>query len=50
MTTKTITFEEVEERLKHKKMEDWTDADVFDRYIRIPEMMTNRMTLKCKDY
>lgn len=30
---KTITFEDVEERIKNKKMEELTKEDVFDRYI-----------------
>ena len=31
--TNTITFEEVEQRLKGKKLEEYTDQDVFDRFI-----------------
>ena len=33
MENKVITFDEVEKRLKNKKIEDWTDDDVFDRYV-----------------
>ena len=33
MTTKTITFEQVEERLKNKQFKDYTYADIFDRYV-----------------
>ena len=33
----TITFEQVEERLKNKKMEDYTYDDVFDRYVAYGE-------------
>ena len=33
MITKTITYEEVEERLKNVKLEDMTAQDVFDRYV-----------------
>ena len=29
----TITFESVEERLKNKPVSEWTDQDVFDRYV-----------------
>ena len=33
MEDKTITFEKIEERLKNKPLNEWTDQDVFDRYI-----------------
>ena len=29
----TITYESVEERLKNKPVSEWTDQDVFDRYV-----------------
>lgn len=29
----TITFESVEERLKNKHYSEWTEQDVFDRYV-----------------
>ena len=30
---KVITFEEVENRLKNKSLNEYTDEDIFDRYI-----------------
>ena len=30
---KATTFEEVQERLKNKSLEDYTDEDILDRYI-----------------
>ena len=33
MTTKTITYEEVEERLKNVPLEQYTSEDIFQRYI-----------------
>ena len=33
MSKNTITFEQVEQRLKNKPQEQWTKDDVFDRYV-----------------
>lgn len=33
MDNNTITYESVEERLKNKTFSEWTDQDVFDRYV-----------------
>lgn len=33
MTTKPITFEQVEERLKNVPLEQYTKQDIFDRYV-----------------
>ncbi len=33
MEQKTITFEEVKDRLKNKSLKDYTDEDILDRYI-----------------
>lgn len=33
MNNITITYESVEERLKNKPFSEWTDQDVFDRYV-----------------
>ena len=33
MNEKTITYEQVEQRLKNKPQEQWTKDDVFDRYV-----------------
>lgn len=33
MSEKTITSEQVEQRLKNKPQEQWTKDDVFDRYV-----------------
>lgn len=33
MNEKTITFEQIEQRLKNKPQEQWTKDDVFDRYV-----------------
>ncbi len=33
MTDKTITYEQIEQRLKNKPQDQWTKDDVFDRYI-----------------
>ena len=33
MKEKTITYEQIEQRLKNKPKEQWTKDDVFDRYV-----------------
>ena len=33
MSKNTITFEQIEQRLKNKPKEQWTKDDVFDRYV-----------------
>ena len=33
MDNNTITYESVEKRLKNKPVSEWTDQDVFDRYV-----------------
>ena len=33
MKKNTITYEQIEKRLKNKPMEEWTKDDVFDRYV-----------------
>ena len=33
MKNDTITFEQIEQRLKNKPQEQWTKDDVFDRYV-----------------
>lgn len=33
MNEKTITYEQIEQRLKNKSKEQWTKDDVFDRYV-----------------
>ena len=33
MSEKTITYEQIEQRLKNKPKEQWTKDDVFDRYV-----------------
>ena len=33
MKEETITFEQIEQRLKNKPKEQWTKDDVFDRYV-----------------
>ncbi len=33
MENDTITYEQIEQRLKNKPQEQWTKDDVFDRYV-----------------